>query len=104
MNGDTSQWEDFADIKNLVDSIVQTRYDHQDIGNMTAEQIIGEIAKELTSKGHQGKLELSETEKYSVLLAFGSIYVSESTKPGGIKFAQYVPKQKPEVEVSTASN
>jgi 6-pyruvoyl-tetrahydropterin synthase len=90
MNGDTSKWEDFADIKNIVDSYVQTKYDHKDLDNISAEEIAGDIARYLTEQSCQGKLELQETEKYSIMLAFGSIYVSESTKLGGIKFAKYV--------------
>lgn len=69
-NGDIEVWVDFHDLKTAVDSFVQTKYDHQDLGDMTAEKIAAEIATYLQDSNYSGYLELFETEKFGVRLHF----------------------------------
>lgn len=89
INGDTGIWSDFHDIKQTVDECSFLKYDHKNVGNKTAEEIAGAIAEHLTEKGYQGKLELFETENFSVILNFGSIIATEKMKNGGmIKYAR----------------
>jgi 6-pyruvoyl-tetrahydropterin synthase len=66
-----SKWYDFADLKSEIDNHVQIQYDHQFLGNVSAEQLATRIAKHLTSIGYAGYLELFETEKFGVALTFG---------------------------------
>jgi len=65
-----THWVDFADIKHLVDNFVQTTFDHQYLGNKSAEQIATDIAAYLTDHGHHGHLILMETEKFGVETVF----------------------------------
>ena len=70
-------WQDFADIKTIVDGYVQVKLDHQFLGNASAEQISDDIATYLTHKGMQGYLELYETEKFGIKRHFPSFEVGE---------------------------
>jgi 6-pyruvoyl-tetrahydropterin synthase len=87
--GATEKFEDFAEIKQRVDEYVQPKYDHQDIGDKTAEEIAGDICAYLTSFGYDGEIELSETAKFSVTLQFGRAYAEATQEDGGIKYQHY---------------
>ena len=67
---DLANWQDFADLKTLVDNYVQVRLDHHFLGNASAEQISQDIANYLSDEGYEGWLELFETEKFGVIRHF----------------------------------
>lgn len=74
--GDSETWLDFHDIKSLVESEVQARYDHKvdpitnQIYALTAEQMAESFAEYFARNNCHGTLELFETEKYGVRLSF----------------------------------
>lgn len=72
LKGDSNQFLDFHDLKTIVDSFVQTRYDHRDLGNITCEQIAEQIALHLSSNSFSGTVKLFETSKFGVSFRFGS--------------------------------
>jgi len=82
--GETEKWLDFADIKTNVDSYIMTNFDHQDLGNITAEEIAGKIAQHLSSLGWQGEISLNETAKFGVAMVFGKAVMEEN-----ITYARY---------------
>jgi 6-pyruvoyl-tetrahydropterin synthase len=90
LDGVTEKFEDFSDIKILVDDFVQQQYDHHDIGDKTAEQIVGEICGYLTRRAKAGYAELSETAKFGILCEFGDAYAKEAQKEGGIIYQHYL--------------
>jgi 6-pyruvoyl-tetrahydropterin synthase len=70
VTADLDEWQDFADLKRDVDNHVQTKYDHQFLGNMSAEELASKIAKHLVSIGYGGHLELYETDKFGIMVTF----------------------------------
>jgi len=71
VNGFAEKWLDFADIKTTVDSFVQKKFDHQFLGDISAEKISEQISEYLETNGWSGKLELMETSKFGITLPFG---------------------------------
>jgi len=65
--GKSSEWLDFEDIKRTVDALLDEKYDHHDVGNMTCEQLAKQIQEQLTSrfKTHV-EIELWETSKFGI--------------------------------------
>ena len=70
LDGDSDKWYDFADLKNEVDHLINTRFDHKFLGDKTAESIAEDIVNELKLKEWGGSLELFETDKYGIRLNF----------------------------------
>jgi 6-pyruvoyltetrahydropterin/6-carboxytetrahydropterin synthase len=65
--GESSEWLDFEEIKQGVDEIIDEKYDHRDIGNMTCEQLAKQIRTHLTSHfKSRVEVELWETGKFGV--------------------------------------
>jgi 6-pyruvoyltetrahydropterin/6-carboxytetrahydropterin synthase len=65
--GKSSKWLDFEKIKRGVDEIIDKKYDHRDIGNMTCEQLARQIQTHLTSHfKNRVEVELWETGKFGV--------------------------------------
>lgn len=71
VDANLDEWQDFADLKNDVDQHVQQKYDHQFLGNKSAETLSGQIANYLEKIGYAGYLELFETEKFGIWVRFG---------------------------------
>ena len=72
VTADLDVWQDFANLKKDVDTFVQTKYDHQFLGNMSAEELSSNIANYLEKIGYGGQLELFETEKFGIWVRFGN--------------------------------
>ena len=65
--GKSDQWLDFEEIKRKVDGLVDERYDHRDIGNMTCERLARQIQEQLSNLFQtRVKIELWETGKFGV--------------------------------------
>jgi 6-pyruvoyltetrahydropterin/6-carboxytetrahydropterin synthase len=65
--GHSSEWLDFEDIKRKVDQVIDEKYDHRDIGNMTCEKLAGQLQEQLSiSLKSRVKIELWETGKFGV--------------------------------------
>jgi 6-pyruvoyltetrahydropterin/6-carboxytetrahydropterin synthase len=65
--GYSSEWLDFEDIKRKVDQIIDEKYDHKDIGNMTCERLARQIQEQLSNLFQIPiKIELWETGKFGV--------------------------------------
>ena len=65
--GKSSEWLDFEEIKKAVDGLIDEKYDHRDIGNMTCERLAREIQDHLTkSFKSRVEVELWETGKFGV--------------------------------------
>lgn len=67
---DDREWVDFADIKILVDEYVQTKLDHQFLGNASAEKISRWICNYLAGKMLHGDIVLYETSKFGIKRTF----------------------------------
>jgi 6-pyruvoyltetrahydropterin/6-carboxytetrahydropterin synthase len=68
--GKSSEWLDFEEIKKTVDGLIDEKYDHRDIGNMTCERLAKEIQDYLTSSfKSRVEIELWETGKFGVQTA-----------------------------------
>ena len=65
--GKSSEWLDFEVIKKTVDGLIDEKYDHLDIGNMTCERLAKQIQDHLTSSfKSRVEIELWETGKFGV--------------------------------------
>jgi 6-pyruvoyltetrahydropterin/6-carboxytetrahydropterin synthase len=65
--GDSSKWLDFEEIKWIVDQLIDDRYDHRDIGDMTCEKLARQIQEQLSNSFKtRVKIELWETGKFGV--------------------------------------
>jgi len=65
--GKSSEWLDFEDVKKIVDGLIDAKYDHRDIGNMTCERLAKQIQDHLTeSFKSRVEVELWETGKFGV--------------------------------------
>ena len=65
--GKSSEWLDFEVIKKTVDGLIDEKYDHRDIGNMTCERLAKQIQDHLTSSfKSRVEIELWETGKFGV--------------------------------------
>ena len=65
--GNRDEWLDFEEIKRTVDGVIDERYDHRDIGNMTCEKLAGQLQEQLSNLFHtRVKIELWETGKFGV--------------------------------------
>ena len=65
--GHSSEWVDFEDIKRKVDQVIDEKYDHKDIGNMTCERLARQLQEQLSNLFQtQVKIELWETGKFGV--------------------------------------
>jgi 6-pyruvoyltetrahydropterin/6-carboxytetrahydropterin synthase len=65
--GKSSEWLDFEEIKKTVDSLIDGKYDHRDIGNMTCERLAKQIQDHLAlSFRSRVEIELWETGKFGV--------------------------------------
>jgi 6-pyruvoyltetrahydropterin/6-carboxytetrahydropterin synthase len=68
--GKSSEWLDFEVIKRTVDGLIDEKYDHRDIGNMTCEHLAKQIQDSLTSSfKSRVEIELWETGKFGVQTA-----------------------------------
>ena len=68
--GKSSEWLDFEDVKRTVDTLVDERYDHRDVGNMTCERLAKQIQEELSIRFKtRVEIELWETGKFGVQTA-----------------------------------
>jgi len=65
--GQSEEWLDFEEIKKTVDQLVDSKYDHRDIGNMTCERLARQIQEQLKNQ-FKGivKIDLWETGKFGV--------------------------------------
>ena len=69
VKGDLNEFIDFHDISNEVESLLNEKYDHKDLGNATAEQIIQNIHKDLSRIFNVDiDIELFETAKFGVAI------------------------------------
>ncbi|HXY83447.1 MAG TPA: 6-carboxytetrahydropterin synthase [Candidatus Saccharimonadales bacterium] len=65
--GQSEEWLDFEEIKRTVDQLVDSKYDHRDIGNMTCERLARQIQEQLRKEFNTiVKIELWETGKFGV--------------------------------------
>jgi len=65
--GQSEEWLDFEEIKKTVDQLVDSKYDHRDIGNMTCEHLARQIQEQLKNQFKSiVKIELWETGKFGV--------------------------------------
>jgi len=65
--GQSEEWLDFEEIKRTVDQLVDSRYDHRDIGNMTCERLARQLQEQLKNQfKSMVKIELWETGKFGV--------------------------------------
>jgi 6-pyruvoyltetrahydropterin/6-carboxytetrahydropterin synthase len=68
--GKSSEWLDFEEIKKTVDRLIDEKYDHRDIGNMTCERLAKQIQGDLTRDfKSRVEVELWETGKFGVQTA-----------------------------------
>ena len=67
VHGQSEEWLDFEEIKKTVDELVDSNYDHRDIGNMTCERLARQIQEQLKNQfKSMVKVELWETGKFGV--------------------------------------
>jgi len=65
--GKSEEWLDFEEIKKTVDQLVDSKYDHRDIGNMACERLARQIQEQLKNQfKSMVKIELWETGKFGV--------------------------------------
>jgi 6-pyruvoyltetrahydropterin/6-carboxytetrahydropterin synthase len=65
--GQGNEWLDFEEIKRKVDQLIDEKYDHRDIGNMTCETLARQLQEQLTNQFKtKVKIELWETGKFGV--------------------------------------
>jgi len=65
--GVSSEWLDFEEIKKTVDGLIDEKYDHRDIGNMTCERLARHIRDQLANSFKSPvEIELWETGKFGV--------------------------------------
>jgi len=65
VHGKSSEWLDFEDVKRTVDTLVDEKYDHRDLGNMTCERLAKQLQEELSSRFKtRVEIELWETGKF----------------------------------------
>jgi 6-pyruvoyltetrahydropterin/6-carboxytetrahydropterin synthase len=65
--GQSNEWLDFEEIKRTVDQLIDEKYDHRDIGNMTCETLARQLQEQLTNHFKtKVKIELWETGKFGV--------------------------------------
>jgi 6-pyruvoyltetrahydropterin/6-carboxytetrahydropterin synthase len=65
--GQSEEWLDFEEIKRTVDQLVDSKYDHRDIGNMTCERLARQLQEQLKNQFKSiVKIELWETGKFGV--------------------------------------
>ena len=65
--GSSKAWFDFEDIKRKIDGLVDERYDHRDLGNMTCETLARQLQEQLSNLFQtRVKIELWETGKFGV--------------------------------------
>ena len=65
--GKTEEWLDFDEIKRKVDGVIDERYDHRDLGNMTCETLARQLQEQLSNLFQtRVKIELWETGKFGV--------------------------------------
>jgi len=65
--GRGEEWLDFEDIKRTVDGLIDEKYDHRDIGNMTCEKLARQLQEQLSNLFKSPvKIELWETGKFGV--------------------------------------
>ncbi len=65
--GSSNEWLDFEEIKKTVDRLIDEKYDHRDIGNMTCERLAKQIQDNLTTSfKSRVEIELWETGKFGV--------------------------------------
>jgi len=65
--GRSSEWLDFEEIKRNVDQLVDGKYDHRDMGNMTCETLARQLQEQLSNSfGSRVEIELWETGKFGV--------------------------------------
>ena len=65
--GRSSEWLDFEEIKCNVDQLVDGKYDHRDMGNMTCETLARQLQEQLSNSfGSRVEIELWETGKFGV--------------------------------------
>ena len=65
--GSSKAWLDFEDVKRKIDGLVDERYDHRDLGNMTCETLARQLQEQLSNLFQtRVKIELWETGKFGV--------------------------------------
>ena len=65
--GKSDEWLDFEEIKPQVDRIVDEKYDHQDLGDKSCEELASELQEQLSNLfKNTVKIELWETGKFGV--------------------------------------
>lgn len=65
--GKSSEWFDFEEIKKTVDNLIDEKYDHRDIGNMTCERLAMLVKEQLSASFKtRVEVELWETGKFGV--------------------------------------
>lgn len=65
--GKSDQWVDFEEVKRTVDGLIDEKYDHRDLGNMTCEGLAKQIQEELADRFKTSvQIELWETGKFGV--------------------------------------
>jgi len=63
--GQSEEWLDFEEIKKTVDQLIDSKYDHRDIGNMTCERLARQLQEQLKNQFKtMVKIELWETGKF----------------------------------------
>ena len=68
--GNSSEWLEFEEIKKAVDALIDEKYDHRDIGNMTCERLAKQIQAQLANSFKtQVEIELWETGKFGIQTA-----------------------------------
>ena len=68
--GRSSEWLDFEEIKKTVDGLIDEKYDHRDIGDMTCERLARQIRDQLANSFKSPvEIELWETGKFGVQTA-----------------------------------
>jgi 6-pyruvoyl-tetrahydropterin synthase len=65
--GRSSEWLDFEEIKRTTDQLIDGKYDHHDLGNMTCETLARQLQEQLSiSFKTRVEIELWETGKFGV--------------------------------------
>ena len=65
--GRSDEWLDFEKIKKTVDGLIDEKYDHRDLGNMTCERLAKQIQEQLVNRFKtRVEIELWETGKFGV--------------------------------------
>lgn len=63
--GRSSEWLDFEEIKRNVDQLVDGKYDHRDMGDITCETLARQLQEQLSNSfGTRVEIELWETGKF----------------------------------------